>query len=114
MKLENILKKAIFLAPKVYCLETIDSKIIYKIKGLKHSVELNLNDFENLLFRQSILEKIQTKWIKNISDGNIEIKDELYTLQVTDNKRKLIYNENNKLIRTEPYIINENKEIINK
>jgi hypothetical protein len=35
-------------------------------------------------------------------------------LQVTDNKRKLIYNENNKLIRTEPYIINENKEIINK
>jgi hypothetical protein len=61
MKLENILKKAIFLAPKVYCLETIDSKIIYKIKGLKHSVELNLNDFENLLFRQSILEKIQTK-----------------------------------------------------
>jgi hypothetical protein len=37
----------------------------------------------------------------------------MYTLQVTENKRKLIY-ENNKLIGTTPYIINENKEIINK
>lgn len=27
---------------------------------------------------------------------------------------KLIYNKNNKLIGTTPYIINENKEIINK
>jgi len=38
----------------------------------------------------------------------------MYTLQVTENKRKLIYNESGKLIRTTPYIINENKEIINK
>jgi len=38
----------------------------------------------------------------------------MYTLQVTDNKRKLIYDNNNKLIGTTPYIINDNKEIINK
>jgi hypothetical protein len=61
MKLENILKKAIFLAPKMYYLETVDGKIVYKIKGLKHEVELNSNDFESLLFKQSILEKIHTK-----------------------------------------------------
>jgi hypothetical protein len=114
MKLENICKKAIFLAPKVYYLETVDGKIIYKVKGLKHEVELTKNDFENLLFKESFLEKIQTKWIKNFSDAHIEVRNEMYTLQVTDNKRKLIYDNNNKLIGTTPYIINDNKEIINK
>ena len=34
--------------------------------------------------------------------------------KVTDNKRKLIYNENNKLIKTEAFVINDKKEIINK
>jgi hypothetical protein len=113
LKLENICKKAIFLAPKMYYLETIEGNIIYKVKGLKHEVELNRSDFESLLFKQSILEKIQSKWIKNILDGHIEIRNDLYTLQVTNNKRKLIYDINNKLIKTIPYIINENKEIIN-
>jgi hypothetical protein len=61
MKLENILDKAIFLAPKVYCLLTEKGKFIYKVKGLKHSVDLNLSDFENLLFEKSTLEKIQSK-----------------------------------------------------
>jgi hypothetical protein len=35
-------------------------------------------------------------------------------LKVTDNKRKLIYDNNNKLIGTIPYIINSKREIINK
>jgi hypothetical protein len=37
----------------------------------------------------------------------------VYTLQVTSNKRKLIY-ENGILVGTEPYVINVNKEILNK
>jgi hypothetical protein len=41
------------------------------------------------------------------------VLNEVYTLKVTSNKRKLIY-ENNKLISTVPYIINENKQILNK
>jgi len=102
MKLEYILNDAIFLAPKMYYLETIDSKVIYKVKGLKHEVELTKIDFENLLFKQSILEKFQTKWIKNLTFGNIEIRQDLYTLQVTNNKRKLIYDINNKLTSTIP------------
>jgi DNA polymerase elongation subunit (family B) len=57
MKLEYVLKKAIFLAPKMYYLETIDGKVIYKVKGLKHEVELNKDDFESLLFKESTLEK---------------------------------------------------------
>jgi hypothetical protein len=111
LKLENVLNDAIFLAPKVYYLETEDSKIIYKVKGLKHEVELTKNDFESLLNKKSILEKFKNKWIKNISKGNIEVRDDLYTLQVTENKRQLIY-KNNKLIFTEPYNIDNNKTII--
>lgn len=52
--------------------------------------------------------------MKNLAKGEISVINELYTLKVTGNKRKLIYNENNKLIGTTPYVINENKEILNK
>jgi hypothetical protein len=61
MKLEYVLNKAIFLSPKMYYLETESGKIIYKVKGFKHEVELTENDFENLLFKESFLEKVQTK-----------------------------------------------------
>jgi hypothetical protein len=61
MKLENICKKTVFLSPKVYCLETEDGKVIYKAKGLKHEIELTMNDFENLLNKDAFLEKYQTK-----------------------------------------------------
>jgi hypothetical protein len=61
MKLEYILNDAIFLAPKMYYLETVDGQIIYKVKGLKHEIELTLKDFENLLIKQSSLEKFQDK-----------------------------------------------------
>jgi hypothetical protein len=61
LKLENTCKKAIFLAPKLYCLETTDGKIIYKAKGLKHEVELTMKDFEQLLYKDAFLKKHQTK-----------------------------------------------------
>ena len=112
MKLEYVLTDAIFLAPKVYYLQTVDGKVIYKVKGLKHEVNLSLDNFESLLYRESFLEKFQNKWRKNISDGNISVNNQLYTIKVTDNKRKLIYDENNKLINSVPYVINDNKEII--
>jgi len=61
LKLEHICNKAIFLSPKVYYLETEDNKIIYKVKGLKHEIELTNSDFESLLFKDAFLEKNQTK-----------------------------------------------------
>jgi hypothetical protein len=61
MKLENILTNVIFLAPKMYYLETIDGKIIYKIKGLKNEIELSRTEFEQLLYKDRILQKTQTK-----------------------------------------------------
>jgi DNA polymerase type B, organellar and viral len=114
MKLENVLTKAIFLAPKTYCLLTEDDKLIYKVKGFSHDIELTMDDFESLLFKESVLKKLQTKWNKHISEGHIKVIDQLYTLKVTENKRKLIYDNNNKLITTVPYVINKDKEIINK
>jgi len=114
MKLENVLIEAIFLSPKVYYLLTKDNQAIYKVKGLSHDIELTLEDFISLLFKETFLKKIQTKWRKNISQGVLYLLDQLYTLKVTNNKRKLIYNNNNKLISTEPYIINKDKQIINK
>ena len=114
MKLEYILEDAIFLAPKVYHLETQDKEVIYKVKGLKHEIELSRSDFESLLYKDVHLKKFQDKWIRNLSKGYIEIINELYSLQVTDNKRKLIYDQNKKLINSMPYIINSDKEIINK
>jgi DNA polymerase type B, organellar and viral len=113
LKLENISKKAIFLAPKVYYLITENDNHIYKVKGLTHKVKLTLTDFENLLIKESFLKKEQSKWRRNLSEGNISILNEVYTLQVTSNKRKLIF-ENGKLIGTKPYIINSIKEILNK
>jgi hypothetical protein len=61
MKLEYILTDAIFLAPKMYYLKTEDNKVIYKVKGLKHEVELIKDDFENLLIKESSLQKFQDK-----------------------------------------------------
>jgi hypothetical protein len=61
LKLEYICSKAIFLAPKVYCLLTESGKFIYKSKGLSHEVELTIKDFENLLLKNLFIEKTQTK-----------------------------------------------------
>jgi DNA polymerase type B, organellar and viral len=112
LKLENVCKKAIFLAPKLYYLETEDNDVIYKVKGLKHEIELTRSDFESLLYKDVHLQKHQTKWLKNLTEGQIDLREQIYTLKVIDNKRKLIY-KNNKLIGTTSYEINKDKNIIN-
>jgi hypothetical protein len=71
-----------------------------------------MNDFENLLYKDALIEKSQTKWFRNISEAKINLLEEIYTLKLNDNKRKLIYNKKGKLIRTEAYKINKDKEII--
>jgi len=113
LKLENISDKAIFLAPKAYCLQTVEGKIIYKIKGLIKNVPVSINDFEKLLTKGSLINKTQTKWYKSLTEGSIELLEQSYTLQQTDNKRKLIYNSNNKLVNTKPYLINKDDTLAN-
>jgi len=102
------------ISPKVYCLLTKENQLIYKVKGLKHEIELTFKEFEKLLTKDVFIEKTQEKWFKNLSEGQIKLMESIYTLQVTDNKRKLVYNANNKLISTKPYRIYESKNIVNK
>jgi hypothetical protein len=59
LKLENVCNEAIFLAPKVYCLNTIDNDLIYKVKGLKHEIELTMNDFEQLLYKDAFIKNLK-------------------------------------------------------
>jgi hypothetical protein len=61
LKIENISTDAIFLGPKMYCLNTIDQGFKFKIKGLKSTAKLNLQDFKNLLIKNFTLEKRHTK-----------------------------------------------------
>jgi hypothetical protein len=61
LKLEHVCKRAIFLTPKVYCLETIEGEFIYKIKGLKNDTDLCFQDFEKLLIKNSLIKKNQNK-----------------------------------------------------
>src|SRR4029077_11732504 len=107
MKLEGIYDEVIFIAPKVYCLKNKNESII-KIKGLtKDSIiksNITIDTLETLLFLNNNLTFSQLKWFKNIANANISVLEQLYTLKVTGNKRKLIY-DNNLLIGTDPFIL---------
>ena len=65
-----------------------------------------------MLYKDSFLEKSQIKWKINLNKAQIALINEIYTLKVNDNKRKLIYNDSGKLIATKAYKINSNKDII--
>lgn len=113
LKLENVCEKAIFLAPKLYFLKTIEGEIITKTKGLKHEIELTQNDFKKLLVKNTKIIKYQPKWFRKLSEAKISILEQPYTLILNDNKRKLIFDKNSKLIKTKPYKINNSKIINN-
>jgi hypothetical protein len=110
VKLEYVIKKAVFLAPKVYAFVTDDNKEIIKVKGLKHDVidNLKFNDLEALLIKDSSREFTQEKWFKNVMAGEISISDQIYTLKATSNKREAIY-VNDVFDNTKPYNYNEIK-----
>jgi len=114
MKLEAIIDKAIFIAPKVYgynidsCLSESTSKggnSIVKVKGLSNQSikSINLEDLESLLTEKVKLSFQNEKWYKDITTATINISDQIYSLRVTGNKRKLVFNEDNILINTEPF-----------
>ncbi len=95
LKLEHTIKKAVFLAPKVYGLVTEDGAEVIKIKGITPEAvsSVHINELEHLLIQDSTKEFVQEKWYKNIVEGKISVADVAYTLKVTSNKRHPIYNE---------------------
>ena len=104
LKLEYIIKKAVFLAPKVYGLITNEGVEIIKVKGVKSEnlKDFHISDLESLLFNDTSLELNQDKWYKKMFEGQITIQDVAYTLKVTSNKRQTIY-INNIFEYTKPY-----------
>ena len=104
LKLECISEEAIFLGPKIYCLQT-ENGLITKVKGLKDTSTLDIKDFKDLLIRDHKIELHHDKWFRKLSEGKINIKDQIYTLIATDNKRKFIY-DHNKIVGTKPIILN--------
>lgn len=89
LKLENVCDRAIFLAPKVYGLVNELGIEIIKVKGLtKESMDnISIDTLEELLIKDTNKEFNQSKWYRSISQGNIPIKDQTYTLKVTGNKK---------------------------
>jgi hypothetical protein len=55
------------------------------------------------LTKNSLLIRNQEKWFRKLSEAKITILEQLYTLKINENKRKLIFDKNNKLIGTETY-----------
>lgn len=106
LKLEHVITKAVFLAPKVYGLITSEGKEIIKIKGLSKDIKLTFNDLEALLIKDSSRVFKQEKWFKSITKGEINIQDIIYTLKITSNKRKHIY-VNEVFNGTKPYLYDE-------
>ena len=97
--------EGVFISPKVY--GGINSKYEYvKVKGLKNPI--SFAQLKSLLKKDQILNITQEKWYRNISEGNIRIMNEIYTLIATENKRKLIY-DGDILIGTEPFVIEEDE-----
>ena len=101
-KLEHQFDEAVFLAPKVWGGKNKYYETV-KVKGLKNPVKYDL--------LKTLLKKGRQNpneiWYKDISKGQIIVKDEIYTLSVTDNKRQLIYDGNNNFVDTKPIHINE-------
>ena len=120
MKLEYIFKSLVLLATKVYggVLDPIknNSKImkkhgseIVKVKGLKKP--LNYLDLLPLLNKDSSKKVYQPKWYRFFDQGYISIKEEVYTLTITTNKRELIYDSNGKFVSTKPFVLNNGRLI---
>ena len=112
LKLEHVIERAVFLAPKVYGLVDVDGSEVIKVKGITKEMlaDIHINDLEQLLIKDSSREFTQTKWYKKVIEGEISVSDVAYTLKVTSNKRDSVY-INNIYSNTKPFNYNE---IINK
>jgi hypothetical protein len=101
-KLEYIFKESVFLGPKIYAGIIDDNKYICKVKGYTKAKDISFNEIKSLLNYNNKLKLSHTKWFKSLIDSNISIKDQLYTLIATDNKREFLY-KNNILVDTKAY-----------
>ena len=102
-KLEAKYKTVIFLGPKSYAGEYDNGKTFSKLKGYMNNTHWSV--FLDLLKKDSSTDLKQTKMNRNLESGNIYLNNTSYKLQITDNKRQIIYNELGEAINTKPYWI---------
>jgi DNA polymerase type B, organellar and viral len=95
-KLEHVITRAVFLAPKVYGLITEKGEEVIKVKGLNKQLlpDLHIQNLEELLFIEASKEFTQEKFLKKVISGDITVSEVAYTLKVTSNKREAIYVDN--------------------
>jgi hypothetical protein len=105
-KHEETFNSVVYIAPKVYSYITDKQEEVTKIKGYKRK-DVSFESLKQLLIKKDSLELKQTKFYKNLRESNILLKEEKYTLMVTENKRKLVYKNGN--ILTKPYVLNNGK-----
>ena len=105
MKLEYTLTDFVAIAPKVYGGVKVNGDSFTKVKGFKNSV--SFDQLKYLLNSSEVkLTLMHQKWISNISDSLIKIRDSEYNLKSNDNKRELVY-DNNSLIATKNKVFND-------
>ncbi len=93
----------------MYGYSTVDGNKVIKVKGLSNeaSSSIDLSDLAALLYKDASKTFTQERWFKSLFKGEINIRDQVYTLKVTANKRKLIYNDKGILVDTEPLDISD-------
>lgn len=106
-KLEHFFKEIVFLSAKCYAGLTVDGNYICKIKGYKNANDISFDVLKSLLKENSSLNLKHVKWFKNISKGEIIMKEELYELIKSTSKREIIY-ENGVAVNTRPFKLNNN------
>lgn len=99
LKLEYILKEGVFLGPKMYGGIKIDGEEFSKIKGFTEPIPFQ--DLKILLHKNNNLILNHDKWFRDFNNANINIKNMIYTVAVTENKRLSIY-KNKNLNNTKP------------
>ena len=81
----------------MYSFITSDNKEISVVKGAKNKIPYR--NLITLLKENTKLELTQDIWYRNIKQGTITIKEDLYHLKVTSSKRNLIYKNNIKIVK---------------
>ena len=112
MKHEYTFQEATFLGAKVYggLLKSGSiTKELVKCKGYKNPIPYS--KLKSLLHHNNKLILSQEKWYKDISNSQIKIQSEVYSLKVNSNKRKLIYDLEGNLVDTKAYVVKDSSEI---
>jgi hypothetical protein len=95
-KLEHIIKKAIFISNKTYCLLTNEDKIIIKSKGVINN-KLSIKDFENMYYNKLNIKTLKNDTKTYYSKGYVDINTKEAILNYDSyKKRDKIYNNKRK------------------